>query len=74
MTRLEVDIDTEKRGERTVVSTDLRVVRECTTPRNNAKLEAKLARAIRMEVVQLLKAVVAQNPTLVKELPSNDNP
>ena len=72
MTRLEVDIDTEKNGERTVISTNLRVVRECTTPRDNAKLEVKLAHAIRMEVVQLLKAVVAQNPTLVKELPPND--
>ena len=72
MTRLEVDIDTKKRGEHTVVSTNLRVVRECTTPRDNAKLEAKLAHAIRMEVVQLLKAVVALNPTLVKELPPND--
>ena len=74
MTRLEVDIDTEKRGEHTDISTDLRVVRECTTPRDNAKLEAQLAHAIRLEVVQLLKTVVAQNPTLVKELPANDNP
>lgn len=55
MTRLEVDIDTEKRGERTVISTNLRVVRECSPPRDNAKLEAKLAHAIRMAVVQLLK-------------------
>ena len=70
MTCLEVDIDTEKRGERTVISTNLRVVRECTTPRDNAKLETELAHAIRMEVIQLLKAVVAQNPTLVKELPA----
>lgn len=73
MTRLEVDIDTKKHGERTVISTDLRVVRECTTPRDNSKLEAKLAHAIRMEVVQLLKDVVAQNPTIVKELKANDN-
>ena len=67
MTRLEVDIDTEKRGEGTVVSTNLRVVRECTTPRDNAKLEAHLAHALRHEIIETLKTLPTVNPDIKLE-------
>lgn len=68
MTRLEIDIDTKNRSGNKLITTDLRIVRECTTPRKNAELEVRVAHIIRNEVIALLKTVATLNPSLVKEL------
>ena len=64
MTRLEIDIDASPKGKGALVSTDLRIVRECTTPKKYAKLETSIAHTLRVELSSLLNAVSSLSTTL----------
>ena len=71
MTRLEIDIDCKNTSNNNpVVKTDLRIVRECTTGKKNAEMETRIARILRMGVVDILQTCQMLDEKSTKEVPS----